>query len=320
MSSDPAGLPMLINALDSVAERLVDPAFVRDFLADLATERDRTPGEDWPHAAARVCKGVPQSVRPDGYMRRAADVADAPASVPTWTTVVADTVWYEYHLAVSHKVRVPRPPFPMQPNEDFVENFRAMVAGGGWFEAAGRRDGAWLGMPSAFRDNCWVSCTALDDAAVIESKSVAGPARRVAEALGLMPRTPFSGCVRYSVDAARLGSLRDDAVRPTFADLGNQWFRVKPRTDRGLGYTAAGWGCTANLSAVRAGKAGDDGRPERVIESFPVDRTYVFGVEPVLPRPPLACCRTKPEKNFEDGLLGTRSPQDVERSIAGLWP
>ena len=231
------------------------------------------------------------------------------------------TVWQSRHLA-SKKGSAPLPPFPPVKDTRFTARFKAKVAEPDWFQPPTAIDGAWLGRPASAGANCWVSCIELDAGHAVPSSDVGGSARRIVEALGLMPDSPFDAYVRYTIDAAALavaGGGNAVGLRPTFADQGNEWFRVTTRTPRAAHYRSSGWGATVNLAACRAGVADDTGRPEQVSRSIPVNAVLVVDVDVLYPRASDQHFTDRPEKSFRATLLRGRSAADIEQGIAELW-
>lgn len=323
LAKDEHGLLLLANALDSVSEALVAADLVRNLLHDVAEEiAAAPPGDRWPDAVARVCGGkTPKSRRPGGYLRASTPVSGAPHAVSRWTTVMKASVWQSRHLAPK-KGSAPLPPFPPVKDARFTARFRAKVAEPDWFQPPTPTDGAWLGRPASAGANCWVSCVELDSTHPVSAGDLGGSARRIVEALGLLPDSPFDAYVRYTIDAAvatTAGPGMTGGLRPTFADQGNEWFRVTTPTPRAIHYRSSGWGATVNLAACRARVADDTGRPERVSQSIPVSARSVRDIEVLFPRESDQRFTERPAVTFRDTLLRGRSAADIEQAIVELW-
>lgn len=322
LTKDEHGLLLLANALDSVAEALVSSDVVRDLLHDVADELAiAPPGERWQDAVGRVCSGkVPNLRRPGGYLRFADRASGSSHAASRWTTVMKASVWQSRHLA-SRKGGAPLPPFPPVNDARFTARFKAKVAQLDWFQPPTPTGGAWLGRPASDGANCWVSCAELDAALPAPSGDLDGSARRIVEALGLLPDSPFDAYVRYTIDATAVAARpgMSEGQRPTFADQGNEWFRVTTHTPRATHYRSVGWGATVNLAASRAGVSDDTGRPERVSRSIPVSAETVLDVEVLYPRKSDQRFTERPAATFRASLLRNRSATDIEQAIVALW-
>lgn len=324
MAQDRHGLLLLANALDSANEALVPPDFVCNLLLDAAEELAASPsGARWTDAFNRVCIGkVPKPRRSGGYLRSSSLMPRSGHVVTQWTTVMKASVWHDVHLACG-KSAAPLPPFPLVKDDRFTARFKARVAQPDWFQPPTESGGAWLGRPSRDGANCWISCTEID--ATLPVPALAGDrdgsARRIVEALGLLPKSPFDAYVRYTIDATKVVASpgMNEGLRPTFADQGNEWFRVTTDTSRAEHYRNAGWGATVNLAACRAGVSDDTGRPERVSPSMPVSAETVLDIEVLYPRASDHRFTEHPVESFRASLLRGRTAADIERAIAQFW-
>ena len=324
MAEDQHGLLVLANALDSVTEALVQADFVCDLLLDVADELAASPpGNRWTDAFNRVCEGkVLKPRRSGGYMRSSSRTPRSGCVVSQWKTVMKASVWQDLHLDHS-KSSAPLPPFPMVQDDRFTERFKARVAQPDWFQPPTEKGGAWLGRPAHDGANCWVSSNDLDTtfSTPAPAGDLNGSARRVVEALGLLPKSPFDAYVRYTIDASKVAVSpgMNVGLRPTFADRGNEWFRVTSGTTRAEHYRKAGWGSTVNLAACRVGYYDDTGRPERVSPSIPVSAETVLDIDILYPRVSDYRFSEHPVKNFRASLLRGRTRNDIEKAIAQFW-
>lgn len=256
----------------------------------------------------------------NGYVRTTNLPAHASHAAVFWTTVVSATVWVEFHLDKSKPSTKALPKFPPGRDPAFQQKFDSLVSQPDWFAPPTDNGGAWLGRPAQDGANCWVSCTEINADFQLPSDSLNGSARRVVEALGLMPTTPFDSYVRYEVDAAQLRSTATrDACRPSFADLGNAWFRVSTCTPRAKHYASHGWGSTVDLSAVRARESDDTGHPERVAASIPINAETVKKPEWLASQPGDHQFSSHPTAQFDSTLFSGRSPSDIETAVLELW-
>ncbi len=321
LAGDPHGLGLLANALDSVEEELIDPSLVRDLLSDLAAEVSSVPGARWPDALARVCHGrVPGCRKPGGYLRATRPHRGETCAVSVWTTVISASVWKSKHMDLTKKRATPLPSFPPAQDKVFQEQFDALVKEPDWYQHPTPNGGAWLGRPAADGANCWISCTALDAEYPPLAKNLRGSARRIVEALGILPISPLQCYVRYWIDAESRMTSGGEGRRPCFADLGNEWFRVKTAAAAGRHHGRYGWGTTANISTLRAVQSDDNGRPERVSPSIPVGST-VLRVEILFPkagdhRPLFA---RAPRDQFKLSILRKRTDTEVRDAVLQLW-
>ncbi len=318
LASDRRALLFLTNALDSVAERLVDRSLVKDLLADFADEMEQFPRSRWADALWRVCNGTAQRRRLGGYMRQSNAASVEGPAVTAWTTVVSEVVWHDCHYA-GPRAGFPTPPFPADRGEAFRREFNALVSQPDWFRPPTESDGAWLGRPASDAANCWISCTELDDSATDRPKDLNGPARRVVEALGMLP-LPLKSYVRYTVDAVTVRAQAGDrSRRPWCGDLGNEWFRGVGRGRRATRYAECGWGSTVHLSVVRVASPEDAGRPERVAPSMRLDAVPILNIEWIFPNVSRATFEKAPYAEFMRRLFAGRTIGDLRTEIGALY-
>jgi hypothetical protein len=317
------GLLFLANALDSIHAGLATDVDVRELLEDLSEEIAHS-SDKWPKALDRVCRGkakAPSLRRPSGYVRSTGKSGKAIHEAPEWTSVISMTQWVEHHLDKVKPSAKRLPKFPAGRDPAFENQFKNLTAKFGWQVEPTHAGGAWQGRPAADGANCWVTCTDLDPPPT--TAPVSSPkksARRVAESLGIKPTSPFESYVRYTIDAAQVRAVpMADARRPTFADLGNDWFRVRASSTRAVHYAEHNWGSTVHISALRAGGKDDVGRPERVVTSIPVKAPFIRGIEWLPAWPSDSRFTSPPHTEFEAKLLGSRKAPEIKDAVIRLW-
>jgi hypothetical protein len=272
-----AGRLFLANVLDSLSERLVSESFTREFFSALAVEMSGKRARDFPIAVTRVCLG---KAGPRTFVRSSSSTvpgSDTPLATH-WTSLISMTDWAFYHCRQHLPDGRPVPAFPPAADASSLSAFADLIRDGDWIRPDASGEPPTMGVPGM---NCWVSTEDLDGGQGIPPSSVRGSGLRVADAAGLPPKSgsPFDSWVRCEFIAEAVeAELKRSPLRPTFADLGNAWFRVRTDSPRAAHYAACGWGSTVNLTVVRARRRGDTGRPERVMPAIPLRRRLLASV------------------------------------------
>jgi hypothetical protein len=128
---------------------------------------------------------------------------------------------------------------------------------------------AWLGNSPIKRSNCWVTSTTIPGCSAHPAGKAKDGIRR-AMASGIWPKdakVPLLAYVEIQLDTQALASEGHPAsVRPSFADKGNNWFRIISPDPAAVPLVAAGWGAAFDLlHLVPGSKATDVGLPECVM-------------------------------------------------------
>lgn len=321
LASGDSGILILANAVDSVEAGIVSATFVREVFTQFAAEWKLAPeGVSWEHAWARVCHGLnrPQS-HGVGFLRRSSSSErDGKLLTSDWTTLMNAATWSQVHLKSTKSRRGERLlKFPPVDSKSWLADFERTVSAADWFQEPTEAGGAWLGWPLGA--NCWVSSCELDDGWDVPGADIDGPSgRRVVEALGMWPERDgkFQCYVRYTLDAhaVRRQVAPSQVARPNFADLGNEWFRVRTLSPRASHYAEQGWGTTAHLSVCREMGSDDTGRPEQVVASVPVNAETVRRVQMMFPAADEVVAE-KPVKFFHQGLMRGRAATEITECL-----
>jgi hypothetical protein len=325
------GRLFLANLLETLGEELLPASTLRALLTDLAREAAAFPNDRFPDQLVRVCRGAAGSG--EGYLRATKPPASGFAGpvAHEWTTLVSATAWTKWHCDRHQPSVRSLGAFPPGPDVDFASRFEELIADGDWTfsgDVATGRPAATMGPPRepgfAKGPHCWVSCETFDPDLPVAPSSLNGSARRVHESVGLEPtaNSPFDSWLRYRIDARAVRQeLGFAPARPSATDLGNRWFRVKGESVRAATYAGAGWGCTVNLTVVRARRGGDAGRPEQVVASIPVSAPFLKGVQ-WLPLAERDRRRVRyPLNRFRQGRPFGLRPGPLRQAVENLlWP
>lgn len=283
LGTTPQGQIILVNMWDSVREKLVSKDFMARFLFDcvLLKERDPKPALD---IFKKVCMELASSGS-SNYLRAAKKKASSMEG-NDWTTVTDWITWWRHHV---DRVRVQTdlgeaiPALPCRSSTlvDVRELVKRLCKLPKWWKEARPEDGGWLGLPANFPSNCWVSCDAFPDDAKAPRYAADDVATSARDALGLINRQQNDLLVRYRFDAGSVRMLAGDEVaRPTFADLGNERFRVRHNSKRGREFASQGWGATVHLGKLaQRPRAPVTGLPERVTCALPIGELKGLGLE-----------------------------------------
>jgi hypothetical protein len=284
IAADDVGLARLIQALEcleySLASRDDFHSFFDDVLKNWATS-----GKSWSSAWEEVARGIaPNRYGKRGHVRRTNMAATLAAPQGSFSTIVDEMVWRDWHVADNVEALVDAglsiPSYPIGNDPARHDEFKALVTDRHWAEPASPDAGAWLGRPSLQNANCWVSSPRLSPTEPYEEHF--GNAQDEVAARGMVA-TPNHASVQYWIDPGALtASAADDPAfgcRPGLADCGSLWFRaesVGPAAER---HQRHGWGSTVNLDRIHDPGKDDTGLPERVIASIPVASPAVTKIE-----------------------------------------
>lgn len=321
--SDQDGIRRLVVVLDAVAEGLAEPPSVAAFFATFAAEWTRDPTARWFDVWAWVCRGItaPTTVAP-GYLRSARTPPGvAPARLPaTVTTSVSETVWRSHHLRpqtehLSH-IGFKFPEFPLARDAKAKEHLEALLLQD-WFRSPTHASGAWLGRPAEQAANCWVTTQQVSPTEPPEPWPTG--ARSASAAIGVTVPSRLGSAFRYWLDGGKLTSNgHGSGNRPSFADLGSGWFRIRASGARAKGHAKHGWGSTAHLDAIGHAHLDNTGLPERVLSSVPLDSSAVLRVELLLPDTPAVTAPKPSQKKFDAMLKQGRKPAQIVEQVVAL--
>lgn len=270
-----AGQCLLVNIEDSLRERLVGETFVADFFRSCASAFDPVRGSA-PKDVSRLVDdarmgNLPGALRP---LVRENRVTKASWDGSRWSTTVTWHGFFAHHLDFGQVSRrgLPIPPQVRLMSRESVNTLLDAMQQRApqWWQAAGN-NGGHLGMPPELGSTCWVSSADSETSGAKSPWSEPTDADGANFSLGL--GCELDACLlRYHFDAtsARIAA-KDDVARPTFADLGNKWFRVRDVSPRGRHHAEWQWGTTAHIGAENTGtRPHTKGCPERTVQAMPI--------------------------------------------------
>lgn len=269
----PGGDAVLVNMLDSLNERLVDRDFLRGFFARCVVEFDADPGADPVRHIRVVSVGLDGGEPLQRRSRAAADDGESLSTLVKWGD------WYTYHLdrdKLLSDARDSIPEFPPDNSDQAaVETLlQSVCARPAWWKEGPNE--AHLGPPLLHGGNCWVS-TSDHDAVLGVEHGGDGTPLQLSCGLGL-EYSDNTWLVRYTFRSSDVrDAIGEDVARPSFWDLGNQWFRVLTGSPFGRACAGLQWGTSAHLLSTRESER--DGRPERVTLRLPFAKLPSLAVE-----------------------------------------
>ena len=267
LKADPDGPSFLANVVGTADEGLLSTAQIADFFRRCAQARDGNPSARAMVHARAISIGGDGGTPLRRRHRAPADDGNRLSTVVDWQT------WYLYHLDADRLATRVSHPLTSSPgaaeDPDALARFIAAVcAEPVWWQTGAHE--ACLGAPWAIEGSCWLSTHELDAGHGLPDEDRNGSAYQVASALGLV-FAPDTWLLRYTVDAAQARAASGSAFgRPSFADGGNAWFRVRNPSTWGRHCAGRHWGNTTHVT--RGGSATRDGRPERVVLRMPIGR------------------------------------------------
>ncbi len=261
----------LVNIWDSCEENLLTPKLLRAFLkqaADLWKSRRGTTVIDPCMALAKT--GERRNVRGKFAFLRIATISmgSSTAGHGTWSRIDRWDSFYRFHLAVSLK-STPIPGVPILSNPphprskmSIQRDLNRVIARPDWIA-----ENATLGLPVHLPANCWVA-----DTPIVEADEDMHCANLNRDERGLKYDLN-DHLVAYEFDfASAVAAANTEIARPTFADGGNDRFRVKDISGEGRMLALNQWGSTVHLGklAVEAGPDRMHGASERVTCGLPI--------------------------------------------------
>lgn len=273
LEGDATGSIMLANLLDSCDEGLVPPDLARIFLEECSQTAAASPGKTGTAIFREVSQRKTPGSSPTPKFLRLAKRPATPADGTTLSNVVSAVSFIRYHVDKTRpSLGVALPSVPLDSSSRGVRQMdsfvRKVTARPNWFTST-----ASLGRPLPEASNCWLSTNAFPDSRKpLPYPAGSTEADKARDTLGLIDsRHTDQHLIRYMFDAARAWDIAGPHIaRPTFADLGNDRFRVKHLSQRGRALASAGWGSTIDLGRLAHPKMPSTGRPERVVSALPL--------------------------------------------------
>jgi hypothetical protein len=319
------GRLVIINFRDSIRQKLVDANTAQRLLSrcvshlNLQASLSAEDRKDIALVFQEVCKGLDTDVEPP-FVRSCHQQSQANDG-DEWSTIVGYTTFAD--ALVDHTKLSAASAAPVEKNftkltkRKIQRALKDVLLNRAWVDSALPVVGAHLARPIR-GTNCWISSRAFDTGLVTAPEDTGDIAWQTRRSTGLPADNladRWALRFRFSAKAARQ-SINNQVARPTFADNGSEWFRVREYSTNDSHYASLGWGHTQNI--LHQPSLPRVGRPERVAPPLAIDRLVKLEIDVLGPDEHGLSASKGTELKLQDFLDLQLAGQTVDEALNDL--